>query len=921
MQSNSNSNFKSKILQFIIAILITITTITLFNPIIAFAQTTNSKGYNGTDAGDGATVGKLYWGGSTERTGLLFYIIDESTNSFYTVGGDRIAIAVYPSDRNDIFNDDTLNATLPSMDKNAFYTHFGWVSVNKRVGMDVPDPVYYDEDTHQWSGNNSAVESWLFEEGANGKKNWETLVGRGFGKPILDALQSGMTEDGKTFILCVEPISTQAAYTNQPWGSDINSITLDSDYMEYLDSYEETYGPKENAMKPVLYGSNQILRTCGTGMSISTLNNLATGGSTPTGGANWKWTNQAMPYCMTLAHEQLGIQAITDASPTRRDAGTFNSRNFGYALSMFTDELQSDYISTYNGTATSPAPSEQPTKSEEKDTTGECTITKIYFDIEIENGISKYTYLNTYTTTGTTGFIDITPEKSKTGYSIERWCATRAEATLGDYKHNTEAAYEALVERFKAPVCNNTGTGSIQSLQLNNANSGNIGKCKHLYVLYTKTTIIHTEEPSEYDFELQESQITKRVTFLESSTTDDLISHSFSWSSEAHSPTTNCLANGGYGHHLNCSTEWDVVPVTGVAHNHAASSETSYYKCGYSYSCPAGCTTNHTHHTHSDSCIGYKKLTHTTLCQTGCTTNHTHHFSHTSSCYTVCTKVWDTAPVTGVAHTHSNPCYDTPCSTFAFTDSQVKLGIKLDNTTLNKAVVSKNWGITYDDTETNVVVDDAYFGEFTRTSPDANTISKSNYNAILLLFRGNDKLTLADWKNTTTTTGYLTNIALDSAYNFKSANTPQGSRRAGEEYQETFTAKFINRSPDNQTTYKATVGTHGTCGSTKQYTFTKADGTSSAYTIDNITVNIKVFWANGVSPSTRGTISNNLVAGSASFYPYIRMRYDNNTQNDKKVYVLGQRNRSATFYDYASVSISSSGDPLLSINSNQYYLR
>ena len=74
---------------------------------------------------------------------------------------------------------------------------------------------------------------------------------------------------------------------------------------------------------------------------------------------------------------------------------------------------------------------------------------------------------------------------------------------------------------------------------------------------------------------------------------------------------------------------------------------------------------------------------------------------------------------------------------------------------------------------------------------------------------------------------YLTNLAYDSAYNFKSANTPQGTRKSGTEYNETFATRFINRSPDMSTTYKATVGSAGICSTT-----------SSSYRLDtNFTLN------------------------------------------------------------------------------------
>lgn len=77
-------------------------------------------------------------------------------------------------------------------------------------------------------------------------------------------------------------------------------------------------------------------------------------------------------------------------------------------------------------------------------------------------------------------------------------------------------------------------------------------------------------------------------------------------------------------------------------------------------------------------------------------------------------------------------------------------------------------------------------------------------------------------------------MAYDSAYNFKSANIPQGTRKSGNEYNETFATRFINRSPDMSTTYKATVGSAGICSTTSSsYRF----DTSTALTINGIVVN------------------------------------------------------------------------------------
>ena len=165
------------------------------------------------------------------------------------------------------------------------------------------------------------------------------------------------------------------------------------------------------------------------------------------------------------------------------------------------------------------------------------------------------------------------------------------------------------------------------------------------------------------------------------------------------------------------------------------------------------------------------------------------------------------------------------------------LGITLDTSTINKAVVSKNDSITYNQPPAvnTITTSNKYYKDntSTRSGTSQNTQSISNFNYITVLFRGQDHLTLADWKNGGAIS-YLMSLAYDSAYNFKSANTPQGTRKSGTEYNETFATRFINRSPDMSTTYKATVGSAGICSTTSSsYRF----DTSTALTINNIVVN------------------------------------------------------------------------------------
>lgn len=829
---------------------------------------------NGTD-----TVGSLaptytYWAGDSHRCGLICYVIDLSTNTM-----DRSYNPYILVNSN---KDTNLDYWQQMVNAAKFYLRTGdtvTLSGTNVYKVSTIAPVLYDGDS--WTSNEAAVEADLLGEDTSYTykmlKYWYKY------SPLDDSQLQSLVEKltQKKVALAFETVSAQSFFT----GSEPDAFTMGGSSSYYGFNITSGFAPVGEIVRcfTTEYGFAQHYNTKGiSGLEGSTL--------------NWKWF-QATAGSMILKEDEAGI-VVPTGNTTIGSITSSEASNIANGYGIIITHISAPPIHTFGGST--PGNTETPDPS--YPTTGDCTIKKLYYTQIISSDgtiIEEATDYHHFEQSGTTNYISIDTEED---YEIEGWKTSDSSSSL------------TTKEQFTSISASRNGSSS-ETITLD-ADTGE----KYLYILYKKTEIDDTPH-EDYDFRLEQSQITKRVTFLEGmgpANTPDLITHNFTWTATAPAQTS-CTAHGGKGHHLNCDKVWDVAPVEGVPHNHAShSDEISYYACGFTYSCSAGCTKSHTHHTHSDSCIGYKKLTHTTLCPSGCTTRHTHHFSHTDGCYTVCNKVWDVAPVEGVAHTHTDSCYDTPCTTLNWADNTTQLGITLDTTDVNKAVVSQYNTAVFNDTTVNVITPDKYYKENTSTRPTsgedkekANTQSLSQFNYITVLFRGQDHLTLADWKNGGPVS-YLASLAYDSAYNFKSANTPQGTRKSGTEYTETFAAKFVNRSPDMSTTYKATVGAYGICSApSSNYSF------NSAYTIPNINVNIQVFWAQGVSPTAPNISDTQLEAGSATFYPYIKMRYDNNTQQNQSVYVLGQNKRNVTFYDYASVGISG-GDKELTINSNQW---
>lgn len=679
---------------------------------------------NGTD-----TVGSLaptytYWAGDSNRCGIICYVIDLSTNKIDRTYTPFIMAKCALDSNNDPWQGMVNTAKFP-LRTGDIVTYSG-TSVNFVESI---APVFWSGDS--WSSNEAAVEADLLSEDATYQykmlKYWKNFGGVSMSQ--LQELAQKVSEQKVT--LAFETVSAQSFFSStdpdskeqmqgcnsQQGGFSVTTSTVHSG--EVIRCFTTEYGFAQH------YNSKGI-----TGLEGSTL--------------NWKWF-QATAGSMILQESTAGINVpegnVSIGSISSSEASVQNN---GYAIIMLKVSLPP--IHTYDSSKGTPGNTETPDPNDGTD--GDCTIKKLYYTQELAPDgtiLTEAKDYHPYTQTSTTAYISIDTESE---YEIEGWKTSKTSTSL-----NTK-------EQFNSITPTHTGTSS-QEILLDQDNGE-----KYLYILYKKIEV-NPNPPQPYDFQLQQSQITKRVSFMApdaNSTTQQLFTHNFTWTAPA--PTiTSCQSHGGYGHHLYCDKEWDSEPV--------ASSGTPGTP-GYNPGSP------------------------------------------------------------GVPHSHSNSCYDTPCTSFTWTDNTTSLGITLDTSTINKAVVSKNDSITYNQPAVNTITtSNKYYKDNTSTrsgtSQDPQPIS--NFNYITVLFRGQDHLTLADWKNGGAIS-YLTSLAYDSAYNFKSANTPQGTRKSGTEYNETFATRFINRSPDMSTTYKATVGSAGICSTTSSsYRF------NTDFTLTNIVVN------------------------------------------------------------------------------------
>lgn len=765
-QSASNRKISRTIPCMIFSILFIFTALFISKPITANAagdsgsglgQIMNLDSYsaNEDDESTNEQAGYLYWAASSKRCGVLFYVVDEKG----VIQTHGLVMDKAGQEEFGRYTDVALGNTPGITGKDVLSKRIGCAIPGASIG-DATSHIYWRDNVSPvaysggWQANGSNSMAYLMED--SGAKlnikgvlqplpNWAYFVFiSGGGTRALEQLAKPDTH----WSAIIEPVSVNYMYTNNTFAND----TIDATKMEWKAGSPMPAGAtNEDGWSPIAY--------IGTGYRLIDVSDNVSG-QVGGGRYTYKLYNKQLPFSLCLSEDieiasyiggmtgaKTKYTGLTSSVYRIGSAGELGSEGIAMASIDITG-FQMPPIHTYDSSKGTPGNTETP--SEENGTTGDCTIKKLYYTQELASDgtiLTEAKDYHPYTQKSTTAYISIDTESE---YEIEGWKTSQNSTSL-----NTK-------EQFNSITPTHTGTSSQEILL--DQDTGE----KYLYILYKKTEV--NPNPSQpYDFQLQQSQITKRVTFLDGTgpaNTSSLFTHNFTWTASA--PTqTSCTSHGGNGHHLNCSKEWDEEP-----REASGTPGTPGYDAGSS----------------------------------------------------------------GVRHSHSNSCYDTPCTSWKWTDNTTSLGITLDTSTINKAVVSKNDSITYNQPAVNTITSSNKYNKdntSTRSGTSQNTQSISNFNYITVLFRGQDHLTLADWKNGGAIS-YLTSLAYDSAYNFKSANTPQGTRKSGTEYNETFATRFINRSPDMSTTYKATVGSAGICSTTSSsYRF----DTSTALTINNIVVN------------------------------------------------------------------------------------
>lgn len=561
----SNNKISYTILCMIFSILFIFTALFISKPISAYAagdsgsglgQIMNLDSYsaNEDDESTNEQAGYLYWAASSKRCGVMFYVVDEKgviqTNGLIMDKAGQEEFGRY--------TDVALGSTPGITGRDVTSKRIGGAILGAGVGSattsiywrDNISPVAY---SGGWQANGSNSMAYLMEQATylNGTPvkleikgqempcpNWAYFVLiSGGGSAALEQLAKPDTK----WSVIIEPVSVNYMYTNNTFAND----TEDAAGMSWTAGSPMPAGAtNEDGWSPIAY--------IGTGYRLIDVSNNVTG-QVGGGTYTYKLYNKQLPYSMCLSEDidvavygggAAGARATyTGLSSSVHRIGS--AREIGIeGIAMASIDITGfsiPPIHTYDESKGTPGNTETP--SEENGTSGECTIKKLYYTQKISSDgtiLEEATDYHYYTQTLTTSYISIDTED---GYEIEGWKTNGSNSSL-----TTKAQFNSI-------SATHSGTSS-QEITLDEATGE-----KYLYILYKKTEV-NPNPPDPWDFQLKESQITKRVTFLEGAgpaNTPSLVAHAFTWTAPAPSKTS-CTAHGGNGHHLNCSTVWDEEP-------------------------------------------------------------------------------------------------------------------------------------------------------------------------------------------------------------------------------------------------------------------------------------------------------------------------------------------------------------------------
>lgn len=227
--------------------------------------------------------------------------------------------------------------------------------------------------------------------------------------------------------------------------------------------------------------------------------------------SNWKWMQIVLPWSLCLDHEQLGISkpdmAFNDGTPVGFPLLT---RNTGFGISMFNDELEREPIHTY--WEESPGNTEPPVSNKKgynKVVKGYMTITKDSLgNVVSEEASGLYERKLMSKSESDTVCNDIIIDQENP-YKVKHWWVTDTYgATTEKNLYNVHMGRGGSIPgSSKDP-----GSGTAPTQVKLDGKKDNQGRC--LYILLVRVITLPPEKTGDtIEIQLEQSEITKKVDF------------------------------------------------------------------------------------------------------------------------------------------------------------------------------------------------------------------------------------------------------------------------------------------------------------------------------------------------------------------------------------------------------------------------
>ena len=248
---------------------------------------------------------------------------------------------------------------------------------------------------------------------------------------------------------------------------------------------------------------------------------------------------------------------------------------------------------------------------------------------------------------------------------------------------------------------------------------------------------------------------------------------------------------------------------------------------------------------------------------------------------------------------HGKSCPGHSCTNFSLSDTAWNFKLKNNKRAdYSKNIACNSYWTDYNSEETG-----------TRSGLDAGSIEQE-FDYKVVLHRGSDTLSIAEWKNN--------NEALNSLDNFNTVNQKSPSRKK-QDYTESVTFEFSDDSSDKTTTSTGTTGVEGVtgCSLSDEAALETTFSTDVSILYETYSGNQSGGKLNtDINTSemlTIGSVGNKVVSGRMidsglqfSYHPYIKMQYSNmnssgTVTNNNEIFILGEYLRSLKLNDYAEI--------------------